>query len=56
MNLKNITLVCVVSLGFSGCATLTSSKMQSLTLSTTTADGTAIDQVSCTLKNSTKVC
>ena len=51
MNLKNIVITCVVSLGISGCATLTSSKMQSLTLSTTAADGTAIGQVNCTLKN-----
>lgn len=51
MNLKNIAITCVASLGFSGCATITSSEMQSLTLNTKTADGKVIDKVNCTLKN-----
>lgn len=51
MNLKNIAITCFALLGFSGCATITSSEMQSLTLSTKTADGKAIDKANCTLKN-----
>ena len=51
MNFKNIVIACVVSFGFPGCATITSSELQSLTLSTTTTDGKAIDKVRCTLKN-----
>ena len=51
MNIKNITIVCVATLGFSGCASITSSKMQPLTLSTKTADGKAVDKANCTLKN-----
>ena len=51
MNYKNILIACIASLGFSGCATLTSSEMQSLTLHAKTADGKAIAKANCTLKN-----
>lgn len=51
MKIQNIVVACVVSLSFSGCATLTSSEMQSVTLSTKTADGKAIEKANCTLKN-----
>jgi hypothetical protein len=51
MNPGNIAVICIASLAFSGCATITSSEMQSLTLSTKTADGQAVDKAKCTLKN-----
>lgn len=51
MNINGIVFACVASLGFSGCATLTSSEMQPVTLSAKTADGKTVEKANCTLKN-----
>lgn len=51
MNPRNMAIACAASLGFAGCATITSSEMQPLTLNTRTADGKAVDKANCTLKN-----
>lgn len=51
MNLNKIAIACIIPLGLSGCATITSSELQSLALSTTTTDDKAIANASCTLKN-----
>ena len=51
MNLRNIAFACFASLVLSGCATITSSEMQSLTLNTKAVDGKAIEKAKCTLKN-----
>ena len=51
MNNKNRALVCVASFAFSGCATLTSSEMQTVSLNTKTVDGQAVDKAKCMLRN-----
>lgn len=50
-NSLSIAITCAVALASSGCATVTSSDMQSLTLSTKTAADQPIDKAICTLKN-----
>jgi hypothetical protein len=51
MNIKNITVACVALSAFSGCATITSNEMQTVSLNTKTADGQVVDKAKCTLKN-----
>ena len=53
MKMKHGTLVAVLatSVLFGGCATITSSEMQSLTLNTKSIDGQTIESAKCTLTN-----
>lgn len=51
MNINKLAIACVASLAFSGCATLTSSEMQTVSLNTKSDDGQAVDKAKCTLKN-----
>ena len=51
MQMTGTALVLVASLGFSGCATITTGEMQKVALSTQTSDGTPVEQAKCTLSN-----
>jgi hypothetical protein len=51
MNIKIVAIAHVAALALSGCATITSSETQPLTLTAKTTDGKAVDKASCTLKN-----
>jgi hypothetical protein len=45
------TAILVASLAISGCASITGSEMQSVSLNTKTAEGQVVDKANCTLKN-----
>ncbi len=50
--MKSILPMLLVSASFvSGCSTITSSEMQTLTISTRDSNGNAVEQTKCTLKN-----
>lgn len=51
MVIKNLFIVCAASLSFSGCATITSNEMQTVSLNTKAADGQSVENAKCTLKN-----
>lgn len=51
MNMINTGFICVTALLVDGCASITGSEMQPVSMSTRTPDGQAIDKVKCTLKN-----
>lgn len=51
MNTRNLVIIVLASIGFSGCATITSSEMQTVSLTAKTADGQTVDKAKCTLKN-----
>lgn len=51
MNVSNIATILAASLVFSGCASITSSEMQMVSLNTKAEDGQTIDKAKCTLKN-----
>lgn len=51
MNVSNFAVILVATLAFSGCASITSSEMQMVSLNTKAADGQAVDKAKCTLKN-----
>lgn len=51
MVIKNLFIVCATSLSFSGCATLTSNEMQTVSLNTKAEDGQVVEKAKCTLKN-----
>lgn len=51
MNIKNLAIIGIASLAFSGCATITSNEMQTVALNTKAEDGQAIENAKCTLKN-----
>jgi hypothetical protein len=45
------TAILVASLSISGCASITGSEMQSVSLNTKTAEGQVVDKANCTLRN-----
>lgn len=49
--MKPVLLAVTLAIALSGCATITSSETQTVSLSAKAASGEAIDQVECTLKN-----
>lgn len=51
MKQGKLALVFAASILFSGCATITSSEMQSLTLNTKGIDGQPVENAKCTLRN-----
>lgn len=51
MNYKNIVLLGAVSMLFTGCATITSSEDQPVTVTTKLSDGTSVENAKCSLKN-----
>jgi hypothetical protein len=51
MSIKSVVIASAAALAFSGCATITSSEVQSLTLTAKTTDGKAVEKANCTLKN-----
>lgn len=51
MKFRQFTVVCLASLSFTGCATITSDKMQTVSVNTKTTNGQAVEKTSCTLKN-----
>jgi hypothetical protein len=51
MKFGNIAATVFASLAFSGCASITSSEMQMVSLSTKAEDGQTIEKAKCTLKN-----
>lgn len=50
-NIRIVALLGAASVVFSGCATITSTEMQTVALSTKSGDGQAVEQAKCTLKN-----
>lgn len=48
---RNLLIATVASSLFSGCATITSNEMQTVSLQTKSADGQDVDKAYCTLKN-----
>ncbi len=50
-NSRNLGVILCVSLAVSGCASITSSEMQTVALNTTTKDGHTVKNAKCTLKN-----
>lgn len=51
MKFSNMSAILAASLAFSGCASITSSEMQTVSLNTRASDGQAVDKAKCTLKN-----
>lgn len=51
MSTKNFIFACAVSLLFTGCATITSNEIQTVSLNTKTNDGQVVEKAKCTLKN-----
>ena len=51
MRVTSLMLIVLVAALSSGCATLTSSEMQSLSLTAHTQDGKIVEKASCTLRN-----
>jgi hypothetical protein len=51
MNIKSVALLGVASTIFSGCATITSNEMQTISLNAKSGDGQTVEQAKCTLKN-----
>jgi len=51
MNKLPLSLLCMLTGFSSGCATITSSNMQTLSLNTKTAEGQSIEKVTCSLRN-----
>lgn len=51
MNIQNIIIAFVASISFSGCATITSNEVQTVSLNTKSHEGLDIEKAKCTLKN-----
>jgi len=51
MKIRIVALLGAASTMFSGCATITSTEMQTVALSTNASDGQAVEQAKCTLRN-----
>lgn len=51
MSAKRIIFACTVSMSFTGCATITSNEIQTVSLNTKTNEGQVIEKAKCTLKN-----
>ncbi|HLA74338.1 MAG TPA: hypothetical protein VJM76_00300 [Gammaproteobacteria bacterium] len=51
MNKLSLPMLCALTLLASGCATITSDEMQTLSLNTKTANGEAVEKANCSLKN-----
>jgi hypothetical protein len=51
MKVLTFAVLCTSAFVFGGCASITGSEMQPVTLSTKTPDGQAVDKANCTLKN-----
>lgn len=51
MSIQTFAAISIATIAFSGCATITSNEMQTLSINTKSLNGQAIEKVNCTLKN-----
>lgn len=51
MNSRNITMIMFAASAFSGCASITSSELQTVSLNASSVDGRSVDKATCSLQN-----